>query len=84
MLENAREYIGRTLSWKDIERLFPECYVALDDYYSSEDGVTAKLVYVCKNQKDMLDVLKKYAANGNLLHTRYTTESMEWNGLWQL
>ena len=84
MVEGAEEYIGKTLNWSDIVDLFPNCYVALDNYVSSAGKVTAKLIYVCKEQDDMTDLLVEYANKGNKLHTRYTTELKDWDGLWQI
>ena len=84
MLEETKKYIGKTMTWEEIANLFPNCYVVLDEYHSEGHIVTAKLVFVCKKQEEMTDILKQYASNGTLLHTRYTTESKEWNGLYQL
>ena len=82
MLEEAEKYIGKTMNWEEIERLFPNCYVALDNYKSEGHNVTATLVFVCKRQNEMLSTLKEYASRGNKLHTRYTTERKGWSGLW--
>lgn len=84
MVEGAEKYIGKTMDWNEIVSLFPDCFVALDDYKSTKAKTTAKLVFVCKKEDDMIDILEKYAENGNKLHTSYTTESEEWNGLCQL
>lgn len=80
MIINAENYIGKKMDWNEIEKLFPDCYVALDDYYTDGHKTTGVLLYVCTTQKEMTAALKKWAAQGIILHRRYTTESKELNG----
>lgn len=84
MLKEAEEYIGKYMDWKEIESLFPNCYVALDDYYNDGHITRGTLKYVCKNRNEMTSELKRCLERGIKLHSIYTTESKELNGLWQL
>ena len=84
MIIKAEKYLNTKMDWKDIEKLFPDCYVALDDYYTNGHYTTGTLRYVCTTQKEMTEELKKWAAKGIKLHCIYTTESEELNGLWAL
>ncbi len=84
MLKEAEAYIGKYMDWKEIETLFPDCYVALDDYYNDGHITKGTVMYVCKNRKEMTQELKLFSERGIKLHSIYTTESKELNGLWQL
>ncbi len=84
MVEGAEEYIGKMMLWSEIAKRFPHCYVALDEY-SVENGESKGILRcVYKKEKDMLPILREYAEKGSKLHTRYTTETRGWNGLWQI
>ena len=84
MLKEANAYIGEYMEWRDIEKLFPDCYVALDNYYNDGHITKGTIRYVCKDRMEMNNELKKYLDRGIRLHSIYTTESEELNGLWQL
>lgn len=84
MLEQAKDYIGEEMEWDKIKQLFPDCYVALDNYYTDGWKTKGRIIYVCKDRKEMHRELKEWAAKGKLLHSIYTTESEEINGLWEL
>ena len=80
MIGQAKEYIGKKMTMSEISKLFPECYVALDDYFTDGYNTTGILIYVCKSQDEITDVLEDYANKGKKLYKRYTTESKEFLG----
>ncbi len=84
MIIEAKEHIGKKMDWTEIEKLFPDCYVALDDYHTDGHKANGILCYVCTTQDEMTEELKKWASKGKKLFKIYTTESEEYNGLWQL
>ncbi len=82
-MSNVEQYLGKKLSWAEIQYLFPESYVALDDY--NEINLTGTLVYVTKDNDELWDYLADFVKkNGRQLRQFYTTESSEYNGLWML
>lgn len=83
MVLDISKYENKKLTWQEIEEAFPNCFVALDDYCETGQQTTAVIRYACTTQKEMTDELEKWAARGILLYRTYTTESMEFNGLWQ-
>ena len=84
MLNEAEPYIGKKVNLEKIGELFPECFIAVDKYHTDGHTSSGILVYVCKDQKELNPILVQYANNGIKLNCTYTTESKEWNGLWQL
>ena len=84
MTNTERQYIGKKLQWEQIIKLFPESYVALDEYKDEGDIITGIVMYVGKTKSEMMPVLKEWADKGNKLNCIYTAESMELNGLWEL
>ena len=84
MLDGVESYIGKHMEWTEIAKLFPNCYVALDDYYNDGHVTKGTIRYICKNRKEMDMEIKSLVAQGIRPHSIYTTESEELNGLWQL
>lgn len=84
MLKAAEEYIGKEVDLNEMGKLFPDCYIAVDKYHTDGHTSSGVLIYVCKDQKELNPILIQYAKDGIKLNCTYTTESKEWNGLWQL
>ena len=84
-MRSADEYIGKNMDMQQLRSIFPDAYIALEDY--STDGYSSRgvLRFVCDSQMEMLRLLQDWTSHGNKkLYYTYTTESEELNGLWQL
>ena len=76
--------IGKRMSWEEIKKTYPEMYVALEDYHSAKSDTSGILRGVAEDEETLFPLLTRYAEAGNMLWCFYTTESLEYNGLWQL
>lgn len=84
-MTNIAEYYGKRFSWKELKSLFPDCYVILDSFTNDSRGVSGVLVGVTKDRDEMWTFLIKYVEkHGRQLEHFYTTESEEFNGVWNL
>ena len=79
------EYIGKRMTWEELQSTFPDSFVALDDYKDNGTTVSGILMFQTKKKEVLWNFLAEYAKNNKKkLKHLYTTESMELNGLWQI
>ena len=76
MIGSQKEYIGKRLDWDQLSTLFPDRFVALDQYRDDGHSVSGVLVFVGKTRQEVTPVLREWADKGNKLSCLYTTESM--------
>lgn len=74
MLKEAEGYIGKKMDLMKIRSLFPDCYVAVDEYKIEAGSSSGALIYVCKDQRELNPILIDYASKGIKLSCFYTTE----------
>ena len=80
MLKEAERYIGKKMDLMEIRKLFPDCYIAVDEYKIEGDTSSGVLVYVCKKQRELNPILVEYANKGVKLNCTYTTENRGMTG----
>lgn len=80
MLKEAKKYIGKKMDLMVIRNLFPDSYVAVDEYNIEGGASSGVLIYVCKNQRELNPILIDYSSKGIKLSCFYTTEKKGMTG----